>query len=130
MVSLSNVPFDPLIMKAHIIRKAENVATSEVGEVLASCPGIKDVTVYGVQVPGCDGRAGMAAIVLKDDITLDTIDWTEILNNLSLHLPTYARPLFFRVKKILETTSTFKHLKGDLVKEVSRISILLTLRIS
>ena len=93
------------------------MSTSEVGEVLAECPGVKDVTVYGVQVSGCDGRAGMAAVVLNDEISPDTVDWTGIANSLSLHLPSYARPLFFRLKKVLETTSTFKHLKGDLVKE-------------
>ena len=47
--------------------KGENVATSEVAEALAAVPGIKEVNVYGVDVPGADGRAGMAALVVDGD---------------------------------------------------------------
>ena len=38
--------------------KGENVATSEVEMVINSLPNIVEVTVYGVQIPGKDGRAG------------------------------------------------------------------------
>ena len=44
--------------------KGENVATSEVAEALGVVPGIKEANVYGVAVPGADGRAGMAALVV------------------------------------------------------------------
>ncbi len=43
--------------------KGENVSTTEVAAAIAACPGIIDAAVYGVVVPGADGRAGMAAIV-------------------------------------------------------------------
>src|SRR6202012_4455028 len=43
--------------------KGENVSTSEVAEAIAAFPGIAEVSVYGVAVPGAEGRAGMAAIV-------------------------------------------------------------------
>ena len=46
--------------------KGENVATSEVDEAVAQCPGVVDVATYGVVIPGCDGRAGMVAIVAGD----------------------------------------------------------------
>ena len=51
--------------------KGENVATSEVAEALSAIPGIKEANVYGVKVPGADGRAGMAALVVDGgfDIT-------------------------------------------------------------
>ena len=46
--------------------KGENVATSEVNEAVADCPGVIEATTYGVEIPGADGRAGMAAIVIDD----------------------------------------------------------------
>ncbi|NXK96186.1 S27A2 synthetase, partial [Formicarius rufipectus] len=46
--------------------KGENVATTEVEATLASVDFIQEVNVYGVAVPGCEGRCGMAAVRLKD----------------------------------------------------------------
>jgi len=46
--------------------KGENVSTAEVADTLGHVDGIASCTVYGVSVPGQDGRAGMAAMVLKD----------------------------------------------------------------
>jgi acyl-CoA synthetase (AMP-forming)/AMP-acid ligase II len=46
--------------------RGENVATTEVAEVLSQFPGVEEVNVYGVEVPGVEGRAGMAALVLKE----------------------------------------------------------------
>jgi hypothetical protein len=37
-------------------RRGENVSTTEVGEIIAAFEGVDEVTVYGVQVPGNDGR--------------------------------------------------------------------------
>jgi fatty-acyl-CoA synthase len=42
--------------------KGENCATSEVAQVMGLFPGVPEANVYGVTVPGADGRAGMAAI--------------------------------------------------------------------
>ena len=37
--------------------------------------GLSDVVVYGVSVPGCEGRAGMAAVAVNTDtLDLDTLD--------------------------------------------------------
>ncbi|NXY21364.1 S27A2 synthetase, partial [Atrichornis clamosus] len=49
--------------------KGENVATTEVEATLASVSFIQEVNVYGVAVPGCEGRCGMAAVRLKDGAT-------------------------------------------------------------
>ena len=46
--------------------KGENVATSEVAEVLSVATGVREANVYGVAVPGNEGRAGMAALVVDD----------------------------------------------------------------
>jgi fatty-acyl-CoA synthase len=93
--------------------KGENVATSEVAEVLSVFPGMKEANVYGVQIPGADGRAGMAAIVIDPD----DLDVRELAKYLTDELPAYARPIFLRLRPEMEVTGTFKHRKVDLVKE-------------
>jgi fatty-acyl-CoA synthase len=92
--------------------KGENVATSEVAEVLSVCPGVVEANVYGVKVPGADGRAGMAAVVVDPSLSLD-----ELYEHVTRELATYARPLFLRLQPELETTGTFKHRKVDLVRD-------------
>jgi fatty-acyl-CoA synthase len=92
--------------------KGENVATSEVSEAICGFPGIKEATVYGVAMPGTDGRAGMAAIV-----TVDGLDLAAFRTHLADRLPEYARPLFLRVRGDLEVTATFKHIKSALARE-------------
>jgi len=92
--------------------KGENVATSEVAEALGVVPGIKEANVYGVAVPGADGRAGMAALV-----TGDGFDVTKLGPALAGNLPSYARPVFLRLLPQLEITGTFKQRKVDLVQD-------------
>lgn len=92
--------------------KGENVSTQEVASVVSACAGITDAVVYGVVVPGTEGRAGMAAITVNDDFSL-----TGLRRHLIAHLPDYARPLFVRICMHMETTSTFKLTKSRLVKE-------------
>ncbi|XP_022110798.1 very long-chain acyl-CoA synthetase-like [Acanthaster planci] len=95
--------------------KGENVASSEVAAILTDLPNIKEAIVYGVRIPGYDGRAGMAAIVLQDGT--ETLEWKEVYAEVANRLPTYARPKFIRVKDQMETTQTHKYRKLDLVKE-------------
>lgn len=92
--------------------KGENVATSEVAEVLSQVPGIEEANVYGVQVEGTDGRAGMASIVGKPEL-----DYAKLEQILDRDLPPYARPIFLRIQPEMEVTGTFKHRKVELVKE-------------
>ncbi len=92
--------------------KGENVATTEVATAITAFPGVKDANVYGVRVPGCEGAAGMAAIV-----TAGTLDLAEFRNHLARRLPAYARPVFLRVTHRLAATATFKHTKGDVQRE-------------
>ncbi len=91
--------------------KAENVATGEVAAVLSKFDGVSQANVYGVQVKGYDGRAGMAAIV--SSIELDLI---ALKNLIDTSLPHYARPVFLRLSSEADTTSTFKFKKTNLVK--------------
>jgi fatty-acyl-CoA synthase len=92
--------------------KGENVATTEVAEAIARCPGVRDVSVYGVAIPGTDGRAGMAALVVDDGFDLAALH-----RHVAECLPGYARPVFVRIRNELETTGTFKHRKDELVRE-------------
>jgi fatty-acyl-CoA synthase len=91
--------------------KGENVATSEVSEAIARCPGIVDAEVYGIAVPATDGRAGMAALVVAEGFDLDALR-----RHVTACLPGYARPVFLRICAELETTTTFKHKKDELVR--------------
>ena len=92
--------------------KGENVATSEVAFAFSNIKGIKEANVYGVSIPGNDGKAGMAALVIDEDI-----DLKDLYFDLSKSLPSYAVPLMLRIKKQIEVTGTFKHRKVELVRE-------------
>jgi len=83
--------------------KGENVATLEVQEAVSSCPGVLAAHVYGVEVFGAEGRAGMAALVLEP-----SFDLSVLRAHLATRLPPYARPLFLRIRDELEMTETFK----------------------
>jgi len=92
--------------------KGENVSTAEVAETICRFAGVRDATVYGVAVPGHEGRAGMAAVMLDD-----TLDLAALRAHLHTLLPAYARPLFLRVRREIELTMTFKQKKTGLVAQ-------------
>ncbi|XP_045922194.1 long-chain fatty acid transport protein 6 isoform X1 [Micropterus dolomieu] len=94
--------------------KGENVSTTEVSEVLGLLAFIQEASVYGVAIPGYEGRVGMAAIVLKRDHTLNG---TKLYNHLVKTLPAYAWPWFLRIQTSLDVTETFKQQKVKLVQE-------------
>ncbi|XP_012936186.1 long-chain fatty acid transport protein 4 [Aplysia californica] len=84
--------------------RGENVSTNEVEAVISNAIQLNDAVVYGVEVPGSEGRAGMAAIVDEND----SIDVAQLGQALSRSLPAYARPLFLRFLKEVDRTGTFK----------------------
>ncbi|KAG0366014.1 hypothetical protein BGZ54_005930 [Gamsiella multidivaricata] len=92
--------------------KSENVSTAEVSEVLSLYPDCIEVNIYGVEVPGHDGRAGMAAIVAKD-----SMQWDKFAEYALKNLPRYSVPIFIRKVPEMEMTGTFKQRKVELVKE-------------
>ena len=59
----------------------------------------------------------MASIVLRDNNTPQTIDWSLFHSECLAHLPAYARPIFIRIQNYIRTTGTFKHQKSELVKD-------------
>jgi len=95
--------------------KGENVSTSEVEDVISSFEEVDHSSVYGVQIPGTEGRAGMASIFSKKKH--NEFDFNRIIKILYKNLPKYAIPLFIRFLSKLSTTSTFKIPKSDM-KEV------------
>jgi fatty-acyl-CoA synthase len=92
--------------------KGENVSTFEAAQALSSCPGVLDATMYGVAVPGHDGRAGMAALSVND-----AFDLSVFARHVVAALAPFARPLFLRLRGDLSITETFKHRKQELAQE-------------
>lgn len=112
----------------------------------------KDVIVYGVTVPGTEGKAGMAAIYgTNRDLTshknrtllvlpvfarnalylmlylLDpdqSVDLLHLAQGLSRSLPHYAQPLFIRITKRLDLTGTYRLTKKDYAREGYDMTIL------
>ena len=94
----------------------ENVSTTEVESVLDSFPQIYMSAVYGVKVPGTEGRAGMAAIVLLDTRPED-FDFKALTKMLRRELADFAIPRFIRMKDELEQTPSMKFKKEQLKQE-------------
>jgi len=95
--------------------KSENVSTNEVGELINNHPQVALCNVYGVEVPKADGKAGMAALTLAEGA--GELDLKGFSDHVNRELPPYARPVFLRVQTQMDTTGTFKMVKGDLRKE-------------
>ncbi|XP_047425830.1 long-chain fatty acid transport protein 6 [Mugil cephalus] len=93
--------------------KGENVATTEVTETLGLVDFIQEVNVYGVEIPGHEGRAGMAAMIVRPGLMFDG---KKLFEHVMTDLPAYARPLFIRLQEVMEMTSTFKQQKFQLVQ--------------
>jgi len=86
--------------------KAENVSTTEVGEILNGAPGVLETNVYGVEVPGADGRAGMASVHVGEGFSIEEFGRFAVEN-----LASYQRPVFVRLQAEMELTVTLKHQK-------------------
>uniref|UniRef100_UPI0037E7B7A3 long-chain fatty acid transport protein 1-like n=1 Tax=Semicossyphus pulcher TaxID=241346 RepID=UPI0037E7B7A3 len=93
--------------------RGENVSTTEVEGVLSGLLGHADVAVYGVSVPGVEGKAGMAAI----SHTGGQFDLDAFQLAVQNALPSYARPIFLRLMPSVDTTGTFKIQKMRLQRE-------------
>jgi acyl-CoA synthetase (AMP-forming)/AMP-acid ligase II len=93
--------------------KGENVATNEVAEILNGAAGVLESNVFGVKVPGTEGRAGMACLRCGEEFSLDKFTaWV------MERLPVYQRPYFLRMLgDEMRVTGTFKHQKTDYRRE-------------
>ena len=94
--------------------QGENVATTEVEGAVADWPEAEDAVVYGVSVPGRDGRCGMLYVTPRAGSAMELAALPELLRS---RLPGYAVPRFLRVGRATSLTGTFKYQKSQLKKE-------------
>lgn len=99
--------------------KGENVATNEISDIFSKYDGIDMANVYGVEVPGADGRAGMVSMTVSREI-----DFGNLSAHLKSALPAYAVPLFLRIQNDVDTTGTFKFRKVEAVKQGFDIKVI------
>jgi len=95
--------------------KGENVSTTQVEETISTLQQVSQATTFGVQIPGTDGRAGMAAVIPFGSV--DDFDLQGMATFLHESLPVYAIPKFVRFKTEFEVTPTFKVKKSVLRNE-------------
>ncbi|MFW9784110.1 MAG: AMP-binding protein, partial [Candidatus Heimdallarchaeota archaeon] len=94
--------------------KGENVSTLEIESILNKFPSIQMCNVYGVSIPNTDGKAGMAALQLVNEVDFDPNPFSAFVNE---NLPHYAIPVFLWIKDELEFTGTHKLRKVTLRKQ-------------
>lgn len=83
--------------------RGENVSTVEVENQISRILNSKEVVVYGVEIPGQEGRAGMVSIADSPN----SIDLNNLSKRIKEELPSYSRPLFIRFSTFLDHTGTF-----------------------
>jgi len=93
--------------------KGENVSTTEIEAIISNILQLADCVVYGVEIPGCEGKAGMAAIADQNNC----LDLDNFLQSMKKVLPTFAIPMFLRVAECFEATGTHKLPKNSFQKE-------------
>lgn len=91
--------------------KGENVSTMEVEGVVSELLGQQDCVVYGVEVPSCEGKAGMLATAQND------IDFPSLVKGMKTKLAPFAIPVFIRIVDQIEATGTFKLPKVELQRQ-------------
>ncbi len=103
--------------------RGENVSTIELENTISKCLNSRECVVYGVEVPGQEGRAGMCTILSNDDSN-EKLDLDELALKLKQELPVYARPLFLRLVNEIEHTGTFKTIKTKLVEQNYNLNLI------
>ncbi len=77
--------------------KGKTVSAHAVADVIMKFFGpIEDAYVYGVKIPGMEGRCGMASVALIEG---EKLDWKKFSEYIGRRMPEHARPLFIRLCK-------------------------------
>ncbi|EXJ65136.1 hypothetical protein A1O7_01476 [Cladophialophora yegresii CBS 114405] len=101
--------------------RSENVSTAEVAQVLGQHPAVLEANVYGVAIPNHEGRAGCAAVLLRNVDANTTPVPDSLLESLATFsrnsLPRYAVPVFLRVVTQVMATGNNKQQKHVLRQE-------------
>lgn len=82
--------------------KGENVSTMEVEGIVSELLRQQDCVVYGVEVPNCEGKAGMLALAEQQ------VDLKQLITEMKQKLAPFAIPVFIRIVDQIEATGTFK----------------------
>ena len=96
--------------------KGENVSTMEVEGIVSELLRQQDCVVYGVEVPNCEGKAGMLALAEQD------VDLTKLVKEMKTKLAPFAIPVFIRVVDQIEATGTFKLPKVKLQQQAYNVN--------
>lgn len=83
--------------------KGENVSTMEVEGIVSELLQQRDCVVYGVEVPHCEGKAGMLALEGQQQV-----DLRQLVRDMKTKLAPFAIPVFIRLVDQIEATGTFK----------------------
>lgn len=95
--------------------KGRTVSADAVADVVFKFFGpIEDATVYGMKIPGFEGRCGMAALVLMAD---EAMEWDRFAQHLSKRMPEHARPLFVRILSDVQADVSISDLRKQLQQE-------------
>jgi len=95
--------------------KAKTVSADQVADVLLKFFGpIEDACVYGVKIPGHEGRCGMAALQFIEG---ETMDWKRFLSYINSRMPEHARPIFIRICRDLDHINSLEEIKQQLQQE-------------
>lgn len=89
------------------------MSTNEVEAVIQKVVKLSDCVVFGVSIPHCDGKAGMAVIADPNR----TVDVSSLFIELTKRLPAYSIPIFVRITSQIELTGSFKLSKTILEKD-------------
>ena len=81
--------------------RGENVSTTEVEAIISNILELQDVSSYGVEIPGAEGRASMISIVNDKG---SPVDLDQLYRGVKSKLPSYAMPLFVRLTKEADMT--------------------------
>lgn len=82
--------------------KGENVSVATVERELEALPGVRGAAVAGVELPGYDGRVGLAVLASEPDFDVAS------LQGLAARLPRTALPRFVRLVPELSRTASLK----------------------
>ena len=85
--------------------KGENVSTTEVAQQLSVYGDAETTNVYGVKIPGHEGRACMVALELTPGRKFDPQAFHRCVVG---NLPVYAQPLFVRILPQADVTVNYK----------------------
>ncbi len=94
--------------------KSKTVSADQVSDVINKFFGsIEESFVYGVKIPGMEGRCGMAALELIEDVPMD---WKGFIEHINKRMPPHARPIFLRIFKRVDPFE-FRIIKHKLQQE-------------